>query len=205
MTVELSSELPSFPMTRGCPHHPPSGCAGLRADGPISRVRLGDGRAVWAVTDHALARELLVDTRLSSDRLRSDFPVLVPRMAAAKLIPLVGMDPPVHTRHRRMLIPSFTLPQADRLRPEIERIVAEDIDIAGVGIHTGDGVYLPAVAANRTASTSAGTRAPTWRSATASTSASGRTWPAPSWRSRCAGCWAASPPWPWPNRSPTFR
>ena len=69
--------VPSFPMNRSCPYHPPEGYADLRRQGPLAKVRLIGGRVVWAVTDHALARELLLDPRLSSDRLRPEFPIRI--------------------------------------------------------------------------------------------------------------------------------
>ncbi|MFD7901531.1 cytochrome P450 [Kitasatospora sp. NPDC059722] len=120
--------LPDFPMTRGCPYHPPAGYGRLREAGPVARVRLFDGRTAWVVTGYEEARRLLIDPRLSSDRARPDFPVLVPRMAAAKLTALVGMDPPEHDVQRRMLIPSFTVKRVNGLRPAIRRIVGERID-----------------------------------------------------------------------------
>ncbi|MCM3924596.1 cytochrome P450 [Frankia sp. AiPs1] len=122
------ADPPAFPMDRGCPYHPPSGYEQLKQDGPITRVRLFDGRVVWAVTSYEEARRLLVDPRLSSDRSRPDFPVMVPRMTAAKLVALVGMDPPQHDIQRRMLIGSFTVRRANALRPDIERIVAARVD-----------------------------------------------------------------------------
>ncbi|WP_405861118.1 cytochrome P450 [Streptomyces sp. NBC_00090] len=120
--------LPTFPMSRQCPYHPPSGYDALRQDGPLAKVRLYDGRTAWAVTGYAETRQLLVDPRLSSDRSRPDFPVLVPRMAAAKLVALVGMDPPEHDVQRRMLIPSFTVKRVNSLRPAIRRTVVERIE-----------------------------------------------------------------------------
>lgn len=120
--------LPTFPMSRQCPYHPPSGYDALRQDGPLAKVRLYDGRTAWAVTGYAETRRLLVDPRLSSDRSRPDFPVLVPRMAAAKLIALVGMDPPEHDVQRRMLIPSFTVKRVNSLRPAIRRTVVGRIE-----------------------------------------------------------------------------
>ncbi|MGW4165214.1 cytochrome P450 [Streptomyces sp. NPDC004788] len=120
--------LPAFPMSRQCPYHPPAGYDALRQDGPLARVRLYDGRTAWAVTGYAETRQLLVDPRLSSDRSRPDFPVLVPRMSAAKLVALVGMDPPEHGVQRRMLIPSFTVKRVNALRPAIRRTVSERVD-----------------------------------------------------------------------------
>ncbi|MFD3536758.1 cytochrome P450 [Streptomyces sp. NPDC058664] len=120
--------LPAFPMSRQCPYHPPAGYDELRQNGPLARVRLYDGRTAWAVTGYAETRRLLVDPRLSSDRSRPDFPVLVPRMAAAKLVALVGTDPPEHDVQRRMLIPSFTVRRVNSLRPAIRRTVVDRIE-----------------------------------------------------------------------------
>ncbi|MFJ8015725.1 cytochrome P450 [Streptomyces sp. NPDC096339] len=122
------TDLPEFPMSRQCPYHPPAGYEELRKEGPLTRARLYDGRPAWVVTGYAETRRLLVDRRLSSDRTRPDFPVLVPRMAAAKLVALVGMDPPEHDVQRRMLIPSFTVKRVNELRPAIRRIVVERIE-----------------------------------------------------------------------------
>jgi pentalenic acid synthase len=124
----VAEEIPPFPMDRACPYHPPAGYAQLREEGPIGRVRLFDGRVVWAVTGYQEARKLLVDPRLSSDRSRPDFPVMVPRMSAAKLTALVGMDPPEHYEQRRMLISAFSLRRVAAQRPQIERIVADRLD-----------------------------------------------------------------------------
>ncbi|WP_030987438.1 cytochrome P450 [Streptomyces sp. NRRL WC-3744] len=126
--TEENGDLPGFPMSRGCPYHPPPGYARLGEQGPVARARLYDGRVAWVVTGYAETRRLLVDRRLSSDRSRPDFPVLVPRMAATKLTALVGMDPPEHDVQRRMLIGSFTVRRVNALRPSIRRIVDERID-----------------------------------------------------------------------------
>ncbi|WP_214103116.1 cytochrome P450 [Acrocarpospora catenulata] len=128
MNSVTTGQIPDFPMDRGCPYHPPAGYARLRATGTVAPVRLYDGRVAWVVSGHPETRALLLDPRLSSDRSRPDFPVLVPRMAASKLVALVGMDPPEHDVQRRMLAPAFTVNGIKALRPVIKRIVTERID-----------------------------------------------------------------------------
>ncbi|MFF1482685.1 cytochrome P450, partial [Streptomyces sp. NPDC058301] len=64
----------SFPQDRTCPYQPPTPYEPLREASPLSRVTLFDGRTAWFVTGHAEARALLVDPRLSSDRLHPAFP-----------------------------------------------------------------------------------------------------------------------------------
>ena len=115
----------AFPQDRNCPYHPPTGYAPLREARPLARVSLYDGREVWMVTGHALARSLLADPRLSSDRRRGEFPSISPRFEGVRdrRVALLGQDDPEHQRQRRMMIPSFTLKRAGGLRPAIQRIV----------------------------------------------------------------------------------
>ncbi|QNP74475.1 cytochrome P450 [Streptomyces roseirectus] len=120
----------AFPQDRTCPYQPPTGYDSLRTDRPLTRATLYDGRPVWIVTGHALARTLLTDPRLSSDRTRPGFPVVSPRAKSAsdRTVPVVGVDDPAHRVQRRMLIPDFTLRRAEALRPAIQRIVDDRID-----------------------------------------------------------------------------
>ncbi|MCE3033102.1 MULTISPECIES: cytochrome P450 [Streptomyces] len=115
----------AFPQDRTCPYHPPTGYAPLREARPLARVTLYDGREVWMVTGHAIARSLLADPRLSSDRRRGEFPSISPRFEGVRdrRVALLGQDDPEHQRQRRMMIPSFTLKRAGGLRPAIQRIV----------------------------------------------------------------------------------
>ncbi|MGY0020769.1 cytochrome P450 [Streptomyces sp. YJ-C3] len=119
-----------FPQDRGCPYHPPAAYAPLREAGPLSRVTFYDGRTVWAVTGHGLARELLADPRLSSNRQRPGFPAPTERFAqaGARRVALLGVDDPEHNTQRRMLIPSFSLKRIAALRPRIQETVDRLID-----------------------------------------------------------------------------
>lgn len=120
----------SFPQDRGCPYHPPAGYAPLREAGPLGRVTLYDGRSVWVVTGHTLARELLCDPRLSSNRELPGFPAPTERLAKAgsRRVALLGFDDPEHNTQRRMLIPSFSLKRITTLRPSIQQTVDRLLD-----------------------------------------------------------------------------
>lgn len=124
------TEPVAFPQDRTCPYHPPAAYAPLRASRPLTRIRLYDGRPAWLVTGHALARDLLADRRLSTDRTHPDFPAPTERFAAVKdrKVALLGYDDPEHHAQRRRMIPSFTLQRAAGLRPQIQRIVDERLD-----------------------------------------------------------------------------
>ncbi|MFD6380605.1 cytochrome P450 [Streptomyces albidoflavus] len=122
--------LPDFPQLRQCPYQPPPGYRDLRlTEGPVVRARLYDGRPTWVVLGHAVARELLIDPRLSSDWSRPDFPSPSPRRKAIqKATILVGMDPPEHSAYRRKLIPAFSVRRTRELGESIHRRAGELVD-----------------------------------------------------------------------------
>ncbi|MFF4488088.1 cytochrome P450 [Streptomyces sp. NPDC001544] len=124
------SEPVAFPQDRTCPYQPPTAYDPLRAQHPLARVTLFDGRPAWLVTGHTTARALLADPRLSSDRNRPGFPATTPRIAAVRdrRVALLGVDDPEHRAQRRMVVPDFTLRRAAELRPAIQRIVDERLD-----------------------------------------------------------------------------
>ncbi|GAA1522222.1 cytochrome P450 [Sphaerisporangium rubeum] len=130
MTETATVEIPEYPQQRGCPFQPPDGYAGYEQQGPVSRVRLYDGRRVWAVTGHAEARQVLLDpVTFSSDRVHPHYPALAPRFESARKVRnFIGMDPPDHTVQRRMLLSSFTVKKVQALRPRIQALVDDLID-----------------------------------------------------------------------------
>ncbi|QOV40575.1 cytochrome P450 [Streptomyces ferrugineus] len=130
MTDTTESHTVTFPQSRTCPYHPPAAYDPLRASRPLARIALYDGRPVWLATGHALARALLADARLSSDRTHPGFPAPTARFAAVRdrRSALLGVDDPEHRVQRRMLVPSFTLRRAVELRPQIQRIVDDRLD-----------------------------------------------------------------------------
>ncbi|MFG3495265.1 cytochrome P450 [Streptomyces sp. NPDC047928] len=125
------TEAVAFPQDRTCPYHPPTAYDPLREERPLSRVSLYDGRAVWLVTGHAAARDLLADQRLSTDTTHEAFPIPTERFTAVRnrrRSALLGQDDPKHNVQRRMLIPSFSVRRIADLRPRIQRTVDELLD-----------------------------------------------------------------------------
>ncbi|MCW2939798.1 MAG: cytochrome [Actinomycetia bacterium] len=119
-----------FPRARTCPYRLPADYDRLRESGPLQQVRLYDGRPAWVVTRYDVARRLLADPRLSSDRNHANFPFLSPRFEAIRRqrMTFIAMDQPEHGRQRRMLISEFTVKRIRSMRDEIERIVHGFID-----------------------------------------------------------------------------
>jgi cytochrome P450 len=127
-----TDELPAFPMPREWPLDPPPALAELRRHGqPLTRVRLWDGSTTWLVTRHAQIREILHSPAFSSDTSRPGFPKATPAAAALagdKTRWLVRLDPPEHTRLRRMLAKEFTSGRVAALRPMVQDIAGGLID-----------------------------------------------------------------------------
>ncbi|AOS64547.1 cytochrome P450 [Actinoalloteichus hymeniacidonis] len=110
------------------PFNPPRAITRLRETRPVSPMIFPDGHQGWIVTGFDAVREMLADTGFSS---RQDLGVLhlpyeTPGMPTftepAPQAPglFIAMDPPDHTRLRRMLTGAFTL---RRMRQLEERIV----------------------------------------------------------------------------------
>lgn len=114
----------TVPTTRSTPFDPP---AELAAAPPISRLQFADGSPGWLVTDYAAARFVLSDPRFSSrlDLVRNPI-----RASAPTTMPgaFLFMDPPDHTRYRRLLTGQFTLRRMRELEPAITTIAADRLD-----------------------------------------------------------------------------
>jgi cytochrome P450 len=101
----------------------------LREQGTVVPVRLPDGSDAWLVTGHRAVSRALADPLLSLDRRHarggwSGF-ALPPALDAN----LLNMDPPDHTRIRRLVSSAFTPQRVEALRPDIRRIADELLDV----------------------------------------------------------------------------
>ena len=106
--------------------------AATRAACPVHHVRLADGHDAWLVVGHDAAREALRDDRLSKDMLAAleqDPDVAdegLPGPAFARH--MLAVDPPDHTRLRRLVARAFVPSRVAALEPAIERIAHELLD-----------------------------------------------------------------------------
>ncbi len=119
--------------------------AEVRRLGPVHRVTLVDGHDAYLVIGHDEARTALGEARLSKDMhaaLTADSSVVaegLPGPAFARH--MLAVDPPDHTRLRRLVAAAFTPRTVDALRPRIQTIVDDRIeDLAAQG--TDDPVDL---------------------------------------------------------------
>lgn len=116
------------PRTR--PFDPPELLADLRA-AELTKVSLWDGRQAWLVTRYSDARFILGDHRFSSDIKNPGLPSLAPGLGIARhyRAAISRMDGPRHGELRRMVAHEFVPSRINALRPTIERIVADQIDV----------------------------------------------------------------------------
>ncbi|MGW4829017.1 cytochrome P450 [Amycolatopsis japonica] len=115
----------------------PAEFARLRARQPVAKVTLPSGDRAWLVTRYADVRAILGDARFS--RAAAERPG-GPRMGNTSPGPetILGMDPPDHTRLRRLVAPAFTYRRIEALRPRVEALANElMLDLAS-GPRTAD-------------------------------------------------------------------
>jgi cytochrome P450 len=101
----------------------------LRAAGPVTPVQMPEGTRAWMVTGYADVRAALADRRLCNDwrtvvsaaeRDRAPEPTLKRD--------LLALDPPDHTRLRRLVTRALTARRMAGLRPRIEEITRALLD-----------------------------------------------------------------------------
>jgi cytochrome P450 len=110
--------------------------ARVRSAGPVHRVTLADGHPAWLVVGHDEARAALNDPRLSKDMhaalARSGEVVAEGLPGPALARHMLAVDPPDHTRLRRMAMPAFGKRRVagleDRVRSIVDRLLD---DLAG--------------------------------------------------------------------------
>ena len=101
--------------------------AELRDAQPVREVQRPDG-TVWLISRYADVRAALADPRLSKD-WRYTLPPEERDAAASPMLPMMLlMDPPEHTRLRKLVSRSFTLRRMEGLRPRVEQIAEELLD-----------------------------------------------------------------------------
>lgn len=99
----------------------------LIKDRPVVLAELPNGSTAWLVSGYEQARQMAIDPRfsralaVSSDRPQQGFEVF----AAGSIS---GIDPPEHTRLRKLVASAFTARRVEALRPRVAGIVDDLID-----------------------------------------------------------------------------
>jgi cytochrome P450 len=114
--------------------------ASMRSACPVHRVRLADGHEAYVVLDHETARRALGDPRLSKDMLAglaADPDVVAEGLPGPALARhMLAVDPPDHTRLRRLVARAFVPSRVAALEPRVVRIaegLLDGLDAAGTG------------------------------------------------------------------------
>ncbi|MQY04664.1 cytochrome P450 [Actinomadura macrotermitis] len=120
--------------------------ARLRREEPVSRVRLPYGGEGWLVTRYEDTKKVFADPRFSRAATvgREDVPRTTPEPASGGF--LLSMDPPEHSRLRRLVAKAFTNRRVERLRPRVQEIVdarLEEIERSGPPADLVRGLALP--------------------------------------------------------------
>jgi cytochrome P450 len=107
--------------------------ARARADDGVVQVVMPFGMPAYLVTRYEDIREVLSDSaRFSNARtdisLAEQLQLSQDEIAQRRAGQLLGLDPPQHTRLRRMLTAEFTVRQIRRLAPRIQEIVESHLD-----------------------------------------------------------------------------
>jgi nocardicin N-oxygenase len=99
----------------------------LRPTEPFARVQLPYGREAWLATRYDTVKSVLGDPRFSRARAANgDAPRSTPIWPRADA--MVSLDPPEHTRLRRLVTAAFTVRRVERLRGRAEEVVEGLLD-----------------------------------------------------------------------------
>src|SRR6266568_3348901 len=96
-------------------------------DEPLARVEMPYGGAAWLVTRYEDVKLVLADPRFSrAETVGRDVPRVMPAISPDPTI--LGMDPPEHSRLRKLVAKAFTARHVEMLRPRVEQIIDELLD-----------------------------------------------------------------------------
>ncbi len=108
----------TLPFDQPEPLQPPPVYAELRAHEPVARVRTSGGRAAWLVTSYREVATVLGDPR---------FVIVAPGTTTESAALLQDGEP--HQRLRRLVGTAFTPRRVEALRPRVQRLADEQIDV----------------------------------------------------------------------------
>jgi cytochrome P450 len=110
----------TFPLPAPDPLEPAPEFAKLRESEPVAPLTLPTGHRAWVVTHYEDVRHVLADPRFSKEALTApDAPRLLPVAKGSKSI--FVMDPPEHTRLRKLVTKAFTARRIEQLRPAVRQ------------------------------------------------------------------------------------
>jgi cytochrome P450 len=119
--METSSTSHSLPFGEPDGLTFPALYATLQREQPLARIRMAYGGDAWMVTRYSDVKTVLSDPRFSrAATVGADVPRLTPVVSEDTSI--MSMDPPDHTRLRKLVAKAFTARHIERLRPRVTEI-----------------------------------------------------------------------------------
>ena len=108
-------------------YHPSAEYAELRERCPVPHIELPDGTQAYLATRHADVRQVFTDPRFSRAAAAGENR---PTRELGSLAEdsLIGMDPPRHTRMRKVVSHAFTFRRVELLRPTVAALIDQMID-----------------------------------------------------------------------------
>ncbi len=104
----------------------------VRRRGAVQEVTLADGHDAWLIVSHTEARAALNDPRLSKDMqaaLASGGGVVAEGLPGPTFARhMLAVDPPDHTRLRRLVASAFSVRRIEGLRPHVQSIIDDLLD-----------------------------------------------------------------------------
>ncbi|GLV51415.1 cytochrome P450 [Thermobispora bispora] len=146
--TESLNHVACYPIHREHIFDPPEALTRWAEQAPIHPLTFPDGHEGWLVTGYAAVREILADRRFSArpELVHSPFFDRIERDPQRQEGFFIRMDPPEHTRYRRLLAGEFTVRRMMRLEPRIKEIVTEHLDrmeLAGPPVDLVQAFALP--------------------------------------------------------------
>ncbi|HTI20805.1 MAG TPA: cytochrome P450 [Kutzneria sp.] len=119
--------------------------ARLRDNGELARVRMPYGGEAWMATSYEDVKTVLGDLRFSrAATLGVDVPRMTPLTQTDST--LLTMDPPDHSRLRKLVAKAFTMRRIEMLRPRAQEVVdglLDAIEAQGPPADLVEGLALP--------------------------------------------------------------
>ncbi|MEU7024696.1 cytochrome P450 [Streptomyces sp. NPDC046203] len=97
----------------------------LRESGPVHQVVSPEGMPGWLIVGYEEARAALADQRFVKDGSAAGF---VPPRVEIVGPSLLGVDPPDHSRLRKLVAREFTARRVEALRPRVQRLTDTFLD-----------------------------------------------------------------------------
>ena len=136
--VSAEPEITSFPFSSpALPYDPAPEVRDLMAKCPVNKVRMPDDAPAWLITGFREVREAVTDQRYSRALVFAPGRQLY-SVDVALAGGITAMDPPEHSRFRKLVAGAFTGRRIEALRPSVIEIVNELIDAMLAGPRPAD-------------------------------------------------------------------